>query len=52
MIYRILAIILVVSLLSVFLGKWVFLVLLILILIVIIRFFADLFWLGKDKEWW
>ena len=49
---KIIAVVLGFGVLTVVLGKWVLLPLGIAIIILIIRLAADLFWHGKDKEWW
>lgn len=32
--------------------EWVWIPVLLLVLLIIIRLLADLFWAGKDREWW
>ena len=52
MIGKLLAVAIIFALLTVLLGKWIVVPILILIILWIIRIIADLFWMGKDKEWW
>ena len=46
------AIIIIMGLLISWLKEWVILVFLFIGLLYLIRLIADLFWKGKDNEWW
>lgn len=52
MIAKLLGSILLGALLLIVMGKWIWIPIAIIILIILIRFIADIFWAGKDRDWW
>lgn len=46
------AIILLILLAMAILGKWVWIIVLLAIIYILIRWGADLYWWGKDREHW
>lgn len=43
---------LLIALSIVFFGDYIWIPITVVILLVVIRLCADLFWKGKDKDWW
>ena len=52
MIGKIFAVIILLGLLYFLLGRWIFIPFLILLILFLVRVIADLFWIGKNNEWW
>jgi len=49
---QIIAIIIIIGVVFTILGKWVLIPIGIIVLLFIIRLLADIFWWGRDKEYW
>jgi len=49
---KIIAIVLGLGVLTVVLEKWVLIPIGLILIYILIRLLADVFWHGKDKEWW